>query len=214
MSPPPPYPFPLFSLFPPPPLKWQITGDTTSGLCHVTLNDPTCLECVRNCEFAGCEGRQCGSDGCSGNCGQCSYGTYCNATGQCIETNVTGMEKGKKGGGGEWGGETKTKLTLNLGTCTNPIKILEGSTNLTGVYTFTGTSLYFFLLPFPAPILPSSLLFISPSPSPFPLSLYLPIALADTETGFHYHVIPCNYASTAPEIVWSFTVPPGQVKKI
>ncbi len=30
-------------------------------------------------------------DGCSGNCGSCGYGTYCNATGQCITTNVTGI---------------------------------------------------------------------------------------------------------------------------
>ncbi|RJO69017.1 MAG: M6 family metalloprotease domain-containing protein [Myxococcales bacterium] len=37
-------------------------------------------ECVPNCD-----GKQCGSDGCGGSCGECEDGLACNQNGQCIE---------------------------------------------------------------------------------------------------------------------------------
>ncbi|HEX9294289.1 MAG TPA: glycoside hydrolase family 19 protein [Polyangiaceae bacterium] len=46
---------------------WQFMGSCSSGTC--TPN---------------CSGKNCGNDGCSGNCGTCATGSTCNASGSCV----------------------------------------------------------------------------------------------------------------------------------
>jgi hypothetical protein len=53
-----------------------------------------------------CAGRECGSDGCGGVCGQCAPGASCNASGRCVQgctPSCTGRECGSDGCGGSCG---------------------------------------------------------------------------------------------------------------
>ncbi len=138
------------------------TCDNTVGVCHSTLpatHNSTCRACLLNCEdYLGCDGRECGTDGCGGNCGTCAQGTYCNHDGQCVVVNTPGISSSLL---------ALLFTLIFIGTCSNPIKLFQGSNDLTGVYYFFG----------------------------------------DNSQGYHYHVIPCNAASTSPEIVYQFTVP-------
>jgi len=54
-------------------------------------------KCVESCEET-CEGKECGSDGCGGDCGTCTLGDKCNPEGRCViieecgDGKVTGSE--------------------------------------------------------------------------------------------------------------------------
>lgn len=53
-------------------------GPVSSGNCSDALSF-----CPGFCTPA-CAGRECGSDGCFGTCGDCSLGSVCNSQGQCV----------------------------------------------------------------------------------------------------------------------------------
>jgi hypothetical protein len=68
--------------------------------------------CVPNCT-----GRECGGNGCGGNCGTCSAGDHCNASGQCRCTrDCSGRECGDDGCGGDCGG-CPTDYDCDSGSC-------------------------------------------------------------------------------------------------
>jgi hypothetical protein len=74
----------------------------------VCVDDPDCSSCTPSCS-----GKQCGSNGCGGDCGACPFGQSCDAAGQCQQICVpdcTGKQCGSDGCGGSCG-------TCN-GTCT------------------------------------------------------------------------------------------------
>ncbi len=53
-----------------------------------------------------CSGKQCGPDGCSGQCGSCGFGMFCNSSGLCVtecNKSCSGKECGDDGCGGSCG---------------------------------------------------------------------------------------------------------------
>lgn len=72
---------------------WCGDGNCDSGVaedCETCPQDCGCTVCGESCvlgmcQFAACEGRVCGDDGCGGSCGQCGLGEECGASGQCKE---------------------------------------------------------------------------------------------------------------------------------
>ncbi|MFH1812397.1 MAG: hypothetical protein ABIJ09_26925 [Pseudomonadota bacterium] len=65
-------------------------GSCPTQLCYGTCceADQTCDAHLGACCHADCTGRVCGSNGCSGSCGNCQNGQQCSAAGQC-ETATT-----------------------------------------------------------------------------------------------------------------------------
>lgn len=56
------------------------------------------------CCLPDCDGRECGSDGCGGMCGECPQGKTCNAqTGKCLLCTCNGRECGDDGCGNSCG---------------------------------------------------------------------------------------------------------------
>ena len=68
---------------------WQMAQLEKHGFRppHYDDNMDHCGVCV-----ADCAGRQCGKDGCEGECGQCDGGAICNADGQCVSVENCGNE--------------------------------------------------------------------------------------------------------------------------
>jgi formylglycine-generating enzyme required for sulfatase activity len=57
--------------------------------CDICPVDCGCTECGETCEsgvctLTACAGRECGSDGCGGNCGSCDEGILCHPQGHCV----------------------------------------------------------------------------------------------------------------------------------
>lgn len=81
---------------------WPSTGSLGIGPAAScpdwdTTKPPAC-GCVPNCA-----GKQCGDDGCGGQCGTCTSPATCNASGQCVTActpNCTGKQCGDDGCGG------------------------------------------------------------------------------------------------------------------
>jgi len=74
--------------------------DALDGICASEHS-----ECQGGCSPS-CSGKQCGSDGCGGSCGTCSYGYACNAYGQCTSSctpSCSGKQCGSDGCGGSCG---------------------------------------------------------------------------------------------------------------
>ena len=69
---------------------------------------------------ANCEGKECGSDGCEGNCGECPSGKICNAAGQCedCQADCEGKECGPDGCNGNCGDCGQYELCGPTGKCT------------------------------------------------------------------------------------------------
>jgi len=77
-----------------------------------TSKEPGCTQCIRCETWTGCDGKQCGSDGCHGLCGLCPSGLYC-SEGSCIEVQ-------------------------DVGTCTNPHLLFQNLTDLSGIHFVNG----------------------------------------------------------------------------
>jgi len=62
-------------------------------------------QCVATCNQQ-CQGKECGDDGCGGQCGSCGFDQECNDQGQCVATcdkQCLGKECGDDGCGGQCG---------------------------------------------------------------------------------------------------------------
>ncbi|NOZ01463.1 MAG: hypothetical protein GXP54_06185 [Deltaproteobacteria bacterium] len=83
-------------------------------------------ECVENCE-ADCEGKECGSDGCGGDCGACPDGTFCEdytCKKECVP-ECGGKECGANGCGGVCG-TCADQQTCSDGQCLSLISCAKG----------------------------------------------------------------------------------------
>ncbi len=58
-----------------------INGDT----CLYCVFPDACINAVCECQPQ-CQGRECGSDSCEGECGQCAAGAVCDPDGHCVDT--------------------------------------------------------------------------------------------------------------------------------
>lgn len=80
--------------------------------------DPDCATCT-----PACNGRQCGDNGCGGECGTCEFGESCTASGQCEAICVpdcTGKQCGDDGCGGTCGSCGAGETCSSSGTCSGP----------------------------------------------------------------------------------------------
>jgi hypothetical protein len=95
--------------------QYTVLGDGTDcgsagGVCF----NGKCCDRQKNCE-----NRQCGSDGCGGNCGTCPSNSTCiQGTGQCqCQPNCAGRECGSDGCGGSCGPTCNDGLACTLDSC-------------------------------------------------------------------------------------------------
>lgn len=80
--------------------------------------DPDCATCTPSCT-----GRQCGDNGCGGECGTCDFGQECTAAGKCVDICVpdcTGKQCGSDGCGGTCGACASGETCSASGACTGP----------------------------------------------------------------------------------------------
>ena len=94
-------------------IDWQTTADiveTCDDACgELDAPDVGCphVEMVMlpggSCCTPDCEGRECGTDGCSAECGECAADAVCTTVGTCCEPNCAGKECGPDGCGGTCG---------------------------------------------------------------------------------------------------------------
>jgi thiol-disulfide isomerase/thioredoxin len=66
-----------------------------------------------------CEGKNCGDDGCGGNCGECLEGSIC-IEGLCCTPDCTNKECGDDGCGGKCGEDCSEGLECRHGKCRQP----------------------------------------------------------------------------------------------
>jgi hypothetical protein len=106
---------------------WELAGcimqycddNSPDGCWQNAINGP-CIEYWLACQGCtpACEGKQCGDDGCGGDCGQCPGGYACDPFGYCIcEPQCEDKVCGKNGCGGSCGTCPAGQICNYLGHC-------------------------------------------------------------------------------------------------
>lgn len=90
------------------------------GICpgFSCSSDPDCDTCTPSCS-----GKQCGDNGCGGECGTCDFGEECTSAGQCAAICVpdcAGKQCGDDGCGGTCGACASGETCSPSGTCSGP----------------------------------------------------------------------------------------------
>lgn len=90
------------------------------GVCPgiACSGDPDCNTCTPSCT-----NKQCGDNGCGGECGTCDLGESCSSTQQCVSIctpNCDGKQCGSDGCGGTCGSCASGSTCMPDGTCSGP----------------------------------------------------------------------------------------------
>ena len=104
----------------------------------------TGFDCIDpNACIPACAGKQCGSDGCGGTCGNCSKGDSCTSDGQCVSDTCTPVCDGKVCGSDGCGGLCGTcpqGMGCNAGACEAAQPCADGSLPVDGKCPDGGTT--------------------------------------------------------------------------
>jgi hypothetical protein len=107
-----------------------IPTKNANGSAGTPLKMEDANSCPEDCQekercTPNCSGKNCGSDGCGGNCGTCSPGFSCSYSGNCTESsictpNCTNKQCGDNGCGGSCGTCSGYQICGAQGLCVNP----------------------------------------------------------------------------------------------